>query len=413
MRPFRITLLLTLAVVASPGQSINIPDSLRSIADEISSLPESDLNALGKTRDLLGRSILNGDLSKAGQVLSYIDARFDSTRIITLYPRERLLVEFWVGCYDRVLADPEHAADLSWKPEPLERIYRRPRLAPERDLLLEDLLDHTRKRRTVLMARTQAANLGEEQRHFLRVFATALIGPDPSVDDGERAFRATMNDEANGFLEMYPRSTFVPFVRRYLRVVLRPSPWAFGIGAGVGGVRMEGELSRRFTSGMSFDLWGEASYGRAYLMVWGTLGTLSEVRSTFVYHQTWVKGMAVSPSGLTAAAGYTLNLGRSIVLTPHAGWAYVDISPPEQERTKTGFDGKMDFGAAVIGVNLDIPFHRSDDVEMVEGVEQGYQFVRARFALMSSRTHIQHASGTIITFTLSYGLFGRPVERDL
>jgi hypothetical protein len=106
-------------------------------------------------------------------------------------------------------------------------------------------------------------------------------------------------------------------------------------------------------------------------------------------------------------------LGRSIVLTPHAGWAYVDISPPEQERTKTGFDGKMDFGAAVIGVNLDIPFHRSDDVEMVEGVEQGYQFVRARFALMSSRTHIQHASGTIITFTLSYGLFGRPVERDL
>ncbi len=409
----RSLLVVALIVTAARAQVPQIPDSLRAIGDEISAMPESDIRVLGKARALLGASILSGDLAKADRILSYIDARFDSTRIVALSPRERLLVEFWVGRFDRVLTDPELAADLSWEPEPAEHTYRRPRLAPDRDLLLEDLLDYSREWRTTLIARTQAAALGDEQRDFLRIFATVLIGPDPSEPEGYRSFRTLLNEDADRFLGIYPRSPYETFVRRYMRVVLRPSPWSYGLGIALGGLRMEGEMSRWFTSGMSFDLWGEMSYRSWYSILWLSIGTLSEVRSSFTYQQVWNSGMAVSPSGAQLAFGYTFRVNRSIIITPHVGWAYVDISPPEQERSKTGFDGTIDFGAAVAGVNIDLPIIQTGDGELIEGEEQGYQMLRARFAVMPTSTHIPFVKGTMVSFTLSYGLFGRPIERDL
>jgi hypothetical protein len=413
MRLFLAGLCLALCAVGSVAQRLTIPDSLRAIGDEISALPESDLRVLGKARLLLGRSILSEELDRAGRILTYMDARFDSTRIVTLSPRERLLAEFWVGRFGRVLADPEVAAELSSSEDDMKPVYRRARLMPDRDLLLEDLLDHARQRRTALNARTQAATVGEEQRHFLRLFVTVLIGPDPADPKGYESYRLRMNDEANAFLEQYPRSSFEPFVRRYMRVVLRPSPWAFGLGLALGGLRLEGELGRWFTSGMSFDLWGEVSYRSWYSMLWLSIGTLSEVRSTFTYQQVWNSGMAVSPSGAQFAVGYSFRVDRSIIVTPHVGWAYLDISPPEQEKTKTGFDGMMDFGAAVAGLNIDLPVLHTGDGELVQGEEQGYQMLRARLAVMPTSTHIPFAKGTMVSFTLSYGLFGRPVERDL
>lgn len=411
----RLLLLIFGLLSATPivAQVREIPDSLRSIGDEIASLPETDIRVLSKARALLGGSILGGQSEKAGRILDFLDVRFDSTRILTLNPRERLLAEFWTGRFERVLADPERAADLACEPEPLSAAYRRPRLMPDRDLLLEDLVDYSRRQRTDLIARIRSTTLGGEQKDFLRLFVTVLIDPDPAVAEGYPTYRRQINDEASVFLTMYPRSRYETFVRRYMRVVLRPSPWAYAIGLGLGGVRFDGELSRWFDSGLSFDLWGEVSYRQWYVVLWTTLGAMSEVRSTFVYHGTWNSGTVVSPSGAALAVGYTFNLSRSIIVTPHVGCAYVDISPPELERTKTGFEGKMDFGAAVAGVNIDLPIIRTDDGDLFEGVERGYHFLRARLAVMPTKTHIPFAKGTIVSFTLSYGLFGRPVERDL
>ncbi|MCU0453011.1 MAG: hypothetical protein MUE68_05090 [Bacteroidetes bacterium] len=408
-------LLFLFVALAAPSVSQHsvLPDSLRAIADEIGALPGSDLHLLGKARGLLGRSILTGDIEKTGRVLQYLDALFDSSRIIVLQPRERLLAEFWAGKFERVLADPERAAELTWESDPGAMPYRRPRLTPDRDLLLEDLVDHAREHRAELIARVVSSPLGVEQRDFLRLFVAVLIGPEPAASDGHAAYRRQLNDEANEFLAMYPRSTYETFVRRYMRVVLRPSPWAYALGVGMGGMRFEGELSRWLTSGLSFDLWGEVSYRQWYVMLWTTLGSLSEVRSTFVYHDTWFTGTAVSPSGAALAVGYTFHLSRSIIVTPHVGWAYVDISPPEQERTKTGFDGKIDLGAGVAGVNVDLPIFRTDEGERLDGLERGYHMLRARVAVMPTSTHIPYAKGTIVSFTLSYGLFGRSVERDL
>lgn len=408
--PLLICGLLSLAPVAA--QVREVPDSLRSIGDEIASLPESDTRVLSKARALLGGSILGGQYEKAGRILDFLDVRFDSTRIVTLNPRERMLAEFWTGRLDRILADPEVAADLTWEPAPSAQTYRRPRLTPERDLLLEDLVDHTRQHREELIGRVRSIAISAEQKDFLRLFAAALIGPDPAAADGFAAFRRQMNDDAGEFLTMYPRSPYETFVRRYLRIVLRPSPWAYGLGIGLGGVRLEGDLSRWFTSGLSFDVWGEVSYRQWYLMLWMTLGAPGEVRSTFTYNEAWPSGVSVSQSGAALALGYSFQVSRSIVVTPHAGWAYVDISPPEQERTATGFDGMMDFGAAVAGVNIDLPILRTDDDDLFEGVERGYHLLRARLAVMPTSTHIPYAKGTIVSFTLSYGLFGRPVERD-
>jgi hypothetical protein len=50
---------------------------------------------------------------------------------------------------------------------------------------------------------------------------------------------------------------------------------------------------------------------------------------------------------------------------------------------------------------------------MAEGAERGYHFIRARIALMHASTHIPFAKGSIVSFTLSYGFFARPIEREL
>jgi hypothetical protein len=389
----RLLLLLCAALVtaASPAQQRTAQDTLE---QEILAHPETDLVLLGKTRAVLLESLKAADTEKARKVMQFMESKFNGKRMVLLYQEEELLVNYWLGNYSKVLSFAR-SVDADEK--------RQERIAPQLDQFYDDLVDLSRHHEGSLRMNIRRGSLAPHERDFVLLLFSDIIGRQWGSDAEQMAFQTKMNDEADSYLASYANSEYNIFVRKYIRFVYARSEWGYGYGLSLGYIGVPSTMSRHLGDYFDLSFNGEAAYKQVYAHVSFDIGFPRDVKKEFEYKGTWPKGLSVTHVSLLLAAGPLLTLGNGFMAIPTVGISFMDFSPPENEEDKTEDKLSLSFAAWSLSANFHIPLDGED----------GGSFITVNAGLRRAMTGIELARGGYTFITIGFGIFGRPVLRDL
>lgn len=389
-----LPLLLIIAFSKSSGQDKTQTNSSEQIEQEILRHEETDLSLLGKARTVLIEALTNKDTAKAAKVLQYMESKFDSSKIVVLYPVERIFTGLWLKEYQSVFScvlNPEFDSPDYTK-----------KITPQRDLFYNDIKELSRKESTSLEEGIKGSTLPSYKKDFLLLLLRSMTMKDDTEEE-KADYWKELNRQSDEYLSYYRDSEFRPFIRKYLRYVIKTSPWGYGYEFSVGYLSLPGTLSRHIDDFGLLSMAFESSYKSLYGCLRLDIGMAEKIRKEFSSNGLWTDGMKVSEVGALLAFGPMISFGNRLTFTPNLGIGYMNFSPPDEERNKYGQEVSISFPAWSIGFNFDIPL----------GHESTWTYLRFNVGHRSAMTNPGIAKGGYTFITIGLDLFGRPSYRDL
>ena len=400
--------LISLVLLLSPLSAQDLrPDTTRSVEREILSYRDTEGELVTSSRRMLLDRVRSGDATKVSEILDFLHERIDATRRLALWPGEEFLLSFWGHRY-RPLLNPARL-------DMLDTLSFERFLLPPRDMLFSDLQEYTRSHRTAVRAGILAATLEPEEAAFLRIFLDDLI-----LDRSDTTGRRLLNEDADEFLAQYKGSRYAGFVRRQIRIVYRESAWGYGFDIGLGTGFVGGAMAQYFPDHLAltlgFDLGRRAFLGTLDGVLYArfSLGASPKLKTPFVYGGTWQQDLKVDLIIPELTLGVVALDNSFLQVTPFGGISGILIGPSEQERKdRNNDDVSLDMFSWTVGLNLDWKVSKGESV-ITSGTEHAYWFIRSRVSFNAPFSPPESRfGGNIVTLTLSFGGFGRPVGRDL
>lgn len=389
-----LPLLLVISAPGLKGQDKKPDVSQGSIEQEIISHEETDLSLLGKARTVLIEAITKKDTAKAGKVLQYMETKFDSSKVVALYPVERIFVDFWLKDYQSVFA-----AVLS--PDFDTPNYSN-KLTPQRDLFFNEIKEISGNQSAILEQGIKSSSLASYKKDFLLLLLESMIMKD-NTEEAKTDYWDKLNRQSEEYLSYYKDSEFNPFIHKYLRYVIKTSPWGFGYEFSVGYLTLPGTLSRHIDDFGLFSMAFESSYKNLYGCLRLDVGMAEKIRKEFSSDGLWNEGLKVSEVGALLAVGPMLSFGNRLTFTPNLGVGFMNFSPPEGDHNTYGQDVSISFPVWAFGLNFDIPL----------GNEATWTYLRFNIGHRSAMTNLEIVKGGYTFITIGIDLFGRPRYRDL
>jgi hypothetical protein len=371
---------------------------------EILMTEDTDTEILAKGRKLLLLKINQDSIQKARELMDFLDTRFQQTRVMPFWKNERELLTLWLSQYDYLL----ETQNL----EPIEDDGYRQKIVPPRDLLGQELQEKSKMDKTKLLAKIISSNQSAEEKQFLQLLVATWVVDKSNPKKGQDS----LNTEADLFLSEFPKSKYVPYVRKYIRFVYIPSVWRYGYDFSLGYIGLSGNISNRFddatTLGMGFDIF----YKQFIFFPRMAFGFGSSVKQPFSHPPgvTWNKGLSLSIMVPEITIGYLLIESDFIQMTPFAGVAAVLIAPPENERDIPGNNVKLNSNASLLyGVNIDLHLSRQSS-SIFSFNEIGLWNIKVRLAMSNPSYTGTNAgfSGSCFYITVGFGGFYQPIHRD-
>ncbi len=386
---------LLLCCAKLPAQEVQTPDSLSRIEREILAHPETDISVLGKSRAALVEAIQAGDTARARSVVTFLDRRFDTSRVVTLYPGEKLLLAYWLREYDQVFAFVEGGeADVE---RPVQKIY------PQNDLMFDKLLVESDRARPQLMENLTTSGMASDQTDFLALLFDDIMGAKDDSEESRAEFQELMNKRADEYLAEHKDSRYNAYVRDNIRYVIARSDWGWGYEIGAGYLALPANLNEHMRDFGVLTLALEGAYQQWYGCVRMDIGAANHLKKGFSYEGEWKDGLQVMHIGALLAGGQKISLGNNFTVTPTVGIGVLNFSPPEEVRNQEGNDVSLTVAAFALGANFDIPL----------GGEQGSPFLRLNVGHRVALTNNAIARGGYTFITLGINFFNRPLIRDL
>ncbi len=390
----RRILLLVIGVLLALPLSAQQQSAQDSLEQEILAQPGTDVELLAKSRAVLLESFKAADTAKARNVIRYIDGRFDRTKTVALYPSEELLVSYWLCDFQKVLL---FARNVDSGEE-----YSQHAIFPDADLFYDDMIELSRKEENRLRAGIRESNLAPHERDFVALLLRDMLGQEQEDQLLREAFQQRMNEAADDYLATYTDSEYSSYIRNHIRFVMVESEWGYGFGLSLGYLGLPNTLSRHLGDYALFSFNFEGAYSQAYMNLGIDIGLAHDITKGFEYDGTWNDGLSVMHASGILSFGPMLALGRGFVAIPTVGISYMDFSPPEKEKERTGVDVSMGFAAWALGAGFRIPV----------GGEGGISYITINAGYRTAITDIELAKGGYTFVSVGFGMFDRPLERD-
>lgn len=402
----RVPILIPVVAFLALPVRLAAQDPLRNpsqdILREITSYRETDAAIIAKARGLLLDCVRSGDTTKGRSVYQYLRRQYGHTHYVPLWPSEQILLWYWTSDH-RAILDP-------YALERLDTPDYQNSVTPPRDMLLDDLRDVLRPRRTDLRAAVIRSPFAAQESEFLLLFLESLLGDwrDPDL-------RKQLNELSDDYLSRFGDSPYAPFVRRDMRHVYQESRWGYGFTIGLGAGTVNGNLGKLFHETGAFDLGfdigarqviGELD-GLLYLRLSAGLG--GKVRSAFAYNGDWPDGMKQDIIVPEASLGLVVFESNMVQIAPFAGLSGILISPPADENGNSTSPLKLDLFSWSAGINADWKLWGGS-----EAPGNSYALIRTRLTFASPFPQPDaRFSGNIVALTVDIGVFVRSMLRDL
>jgi hypothetical protein len=391
---FIFTLLFITPYLKVHGQEIQSKDTSKSIEQEILQIQETDLSLLSKSRAMLIEALRMNNIVKASKVMQYLETKFDSSRVVTLFPVEKLFVNYWLQNYEDIFL-------YARKPGPEYNNYEN-MLLPPRDLLYKELQSITRKSIASLDKEARSQSFPQYKKEFLSLLLKGITLRDDSPEDKESYWKK-MNPQSDEYLRTYKGSEFDPFVRNHLRYVIATSDWGYGGDLSAGYLTLPGSINRYITDYGLLTIGLETAYKNAYGCMRLDIGAAHGVRKEFEYNGRWNEGLKIIHTGITFQGGPLLSLGNNFYFTPVIGISFLDFSSAQNDKNIDGKEVSLSATAWALGFNLDIPL----------GGEKGDTYLRFNLGYRNTISKTEIGKGSYTYCTLGIALFGRLKYREL
>jgi hypothetical protein len=380
-------------------------DTLKSLEREILSTDDTDAELLAKSRRSILTALQNGDIAKAREIFQFTKVRFDPRRVTVWWDRERLLMLYWLGDFESALAEIRNPDTFG------ERRYSNT-ITPPDDLFFHDLKELSRTKISELRQSLRSGNLRSDEIDFLHLFLDFITGRSAdSREDSDRQ-QKQLNAAADEFLKDHGDSPYAAFVRNHIRYVIVTSPYGYGFSFGLGQSSPTGDATSLFGNAFAFAMEFDAAYNAFAAYAHLSVGAGSKTNRAFTYDGNWVKGLPINITAGDLSVGYAVYDFNGFRIVPTVGIGGYDFSPPETERTKPGNDVSMSVFASVLSLHIDVPVSASE-TPLVGFQEQAHWMIRAGISHYFSHSSNPLQHGGLFLFTLSFGGFGRPMEREL
>lgn len=366
--------------------------------------PPTKTSQARQSRELIMEWVAEGKYQAANQELRKVDSLLQYSSIKAISPFERYLIQIldqdWNRAFNTMLA---------W--DSLQKAAREGIEISRSDGLYKALNLTFFKEAETLKSRIMLEIQDPEKKEFLLLLIEDLSNPSPSPE-----IQQSVNQRATDFIQHFPKSPLVDFVRKYVRFQMKESKWGFGLdfflGFGQGSQDLGAYFNNHFTLGHGF----EAQYRRIAFFGRNYLGFGTTRKRNTIDGKTWEKGKAYAVFLPELSAGYYLLHLKKFRLCAFAGIASLDLSPPEGEVQKNEelktFQKSFTM-SSIWGFHVDVPFARGSNI--VSRRERSFWFLRFRYSVADPRFErfYVNGKGTMQTFTLSLGGIGWPVRREL
>lgn len=366
--------------------------------------PPSKASRARQGRELIMEWVAESRYEAANQELRRVDSVLQNSSIQAITAFERFLIQIlhqdWNRAYHTMLA---------W--DSLQTAAREGIEISHSDGLYKALNKAFFKEVETLKSRIMLEIQDPERKEFLLLLTEDLANPRPSPE-----VQQSINQRATDFMQHYPQSPLVDFVRRNIRFQLKESKWGLGLdfflGFGQGSQDLGAYYRNHFTLGHGF----EAQYRRLAVFGRNYLGFGITRKESILDGKRWEKGKSYAVFLPELSAGYYLVHHKHIRLCAFGGIASLDMSPTEadvqKEKDLKVFQKSFTM-ASIWGFHVDVPIARASN--MVSRRERSFWFLRLRYSVADPRFEkfYRNGMGTIQTFTLSFGGIGWPIRQEL
>ena len=378
--------------------------------DILKEIEQSDVDStailITKARLLLVSKLFKNDISKMAEIEDYISTKLSNNTFIGLYPQELWLVKYWTKDYINLIKDIKGSDSLN--------ILLSSKTQPKPDNLNQALQEKSFLHKREIVTAIKNASLSNHDKDFLTMqfnFCLLALGNAEITQD-------TLNIMANQFIEKYPNSELTSYIRQNIRYEMKDLNWGYGGEYFSGYGNFSGQLSSHYTD---FFIWGfalEGSYKKVILNIRENIG-ISNTKHDFTKQntQTWPNKSEVRIYSSELCLGYIAHEQKHVKVTPFIGVSAVNITPSGfyMLDNEDAIQYELKYTPAyLLGFNADFKFKLSWCDLSTNQSEENY-FIRLRYAysLPQFSTRYNGYNGTMQTFTIGFGAFGKDKKRDL
>lgn len=370
------------------------------LEDEIMDYTDSDYIYIGKARQMMADQVRT-NLTKVHEITKHLLDKYNNSHMVPVNFWEQFTIGIEIES-DSLLLNSIEAFKMADSFEN-KQFYEKDALY----LALDDLLSNNN---AIYVSRLEMMELSDEDRMFAHLFLAAISNQLIEDIDQDR-----VNQMCDRFMDEYPESGYMKFVRNDLRWSYKASNWGLGYDFVGGYAKSNGKYEKYFTDGAVFGFGFYVTYKkivfRADLAV-----SVMNAKKDFDEQGNWQKKDPFSLAFYGTNIGYEMFESKKFKFEPHLkfGGSQVDYSPPEKDDEDS--EGVL-FPAVTPGVGFTLYYKISHNIDFTPNYTDvggfWYLSLTCDYTYPLFELRYDDYSGGTLNIMLGLGGYLRPIIRDL
>ena len=395
MRKKIVAILLLFIVVSGYSKA----DEMSNTEQEILNFKDKDVVFISKTRMFVLDCIKRKKYRKVQEVLKLLNRRFAKKEYAAFSNLELLIVLFWIQEYELILInvadDSRSKKDILVKPVPVK------------DEFLGRLVSFSIQNRKTLIKNLSGYFIPEYKKELLLIFLDMLTHGAHS----SKAMQKRINKSSDKYLNNYPKSPYVPFVKKYLRRVYKDSDFTFGIGLASGVSVFSGNLGDYFSNAPLARASVEMSYKRFFLSGFIHFTIKSSIKQDFSANGLWDNSMESTAVRFGLIFGMRFINEKRFKAGLFAGISTIQVSElsEEDDRLRIGYSP-----AYSVGFELDFESDKLTSVFLSSWKKSHLSIkIRGGITIPTFDDQYSNLTGNILFFEIGFSIFHRKRYRQM
>ena len=387
--------------------------SSQDIASSIKNYELSKSDIISRGRNLVLDSYIAGDLDKVNEAYLYLNTKVADENYAAFNSFEQIYLGVLTKNYSFSLQEILRIDSIS-KSDPL--IRRKTQIKPNSDQLSGKLAENSFIYLQNMYKNIEASKLSAVDKSMLTLILNDIFkanNPKEGLKMKDK-IQGEINKQCDSFLASYPHSVYEHYVRNYIRYIVGPSDYGFGMDFSIGYANAGSKhnyIKDGFTAGFGWD------FHRKKLGLFTRINIIgTTTKKEFYFSPTIIlpSGSSVTYFVPELSVGYETLNNKSVTLIPFAGISGYFCDPVQADKDKQPELKNQELGtfSYQVGLNCDIKFKNNRTNPYLQN-EFSYNGIRLRAMYLIPASNKPELRGSQFMVTAGWVLVGYSKKRSL
>jgi hypothetical protein len=387
--------------------------SSQDIASSIKNNKLSKSDIISRGRNLLLDSYVSGDIDKVNEAYIYLNDKVADENFAVFNSFEQIYLGALTKNYAYSLHEILRIDSIS-KLSP--SIRRKKPVMPITELLSQKLADNSFVYLHKIIKNIDKSTLTGEDKKMLILILNDIFSDNYQINTPEvkAKIQNGINLKCDSFLVAYPHSRYEHYVRNYIRLVVGPSYWGFGMDFSLGYANA-GLKSESIVDGYVVGIGCDFHHKKLGLFTRvNIIGTTTRKNFYFTPSAILPAGSSVTYLNPELSLGYETLNNKTVTLMPFAGIGGFFCDPLQNDQNKIPElkDKDLSSFSYQVGLNCDFKFKTIRANPYLIN-EYSFQCIRLRLTYLMPATNTPELKGNQLMVTVGWGLLGYAKRRTI